>query len=100
MAATALVDTSFLVALLSSSDRHHVWATREATRFVTPWRACESVLSETFHLLESNHGRGLAGLLRRGAVLASFDFAREQDRVLTLMDKYADLPMDLADACL
>jgi len=42
----------------------------------------------------------LAALLRRGAVVAAFDLGDELDRVLTLMQKYASVPMSLADACL
>jgi predicted nucleic acid-binding protein len=33
-------------------------------------------------------------------VVSAFDFADELDRVLNLMQKYADVPMSLADACL
>ena len=43
--------------------------------------------------------RELAALLRRGAVVAAFHLADEQGRVLDLMQKYADVPMSLADAC-
>ena len=39
-------------------------------------------------------------LLGRDAVLASFRFSQEEKAVLTLMQKYADVPMSLADACL
>ncbi len=42
----------------------------------------------------------LIALLRRGAVVLTFDLPDELDRVLTLMQKYADVPMSLADACL
>jgi len=37
---------------------------------------------------------------RRGAVVLTFELADELDRVLNLMQKYADVPMSLADACL
>jgi hypothetical protein len=42
----------------------------------------------------------LAALLRRGAVVSAFQLAGELDRVLNLVQKYADVPMSLADACL
>ena len=42
----------------------------------------------------------LTALLRRGAVVSAFDFADELPRVLDLMQKYADVPMSMADACL
>lgn len=66
----------------------------------TPWKTCEAVLSEAFHLLGVRGAPGLAALLRRGAVIPVFDLADELDRVLNLMRKYANVPMSLADACL
>jgi predicted nucleic acid-binding protein len=33
-------------------------------------------------------------------VLVAFDLAKEQEPVLKLMQKYSDVPMSLADACL
>jgi uncharacterized protein len=39
-------------------------------------------------------------MLRRRALVLSFDLGAELEPVLTLMDKYADVPMSLADACL
>ena len=51
MATSALVDASFLVALLSRRDGNHRWAAEQASRLPPPWMTCEPVLSETFHLL-------------------------------------------------
>ena len=48
MAASALVDAGFLVALLSRRDDNHGWAAEQASRFPPPWMTCEAVLSETF----------------------------------------------------
>jgi len=100
MAETVLVDTGFLIALLSRRDRHHRWAAAQTPHFPRPWKTCEAVLSESFHLLGAPGEKALALLLRRGAVVSAFDFSRELERVLNLMDKYADVPMSLADACL
>jgi len=100
MARSALVDTGFLVALLSRNDRHHRWAPLQAPRVVPPWISCEAVLSETFHLLGRAGGSRLAELLRRGAVIPAFDLGHELEPVLRLLHKYSNLPMSLADACL
>jgi len=100
MAKNALVDTGFLVALLSRRDRHHGWAATQAPRFGPPWTTCEAVLSEAFHLLGPAGEPKLAELLRRGAVLPTFDLGTEHEPVLKLLHKYASLPMSLADACL
>ena len=100
MARSALVDTGFLVALLSRNDRHHRWAAVQAPRVAPPWITCEAVLSETFHLLGRAGGSSLAELLRRGAVMPAFDLGPELEPVLRLLQKYSNLPMSLADACL
>ena len=100
MAVSALVDAGFVIALLSRRDRYHSWAVAQSPRVPPPWKTCDAVLSEAFHLL-GPHGRpALSTLLRRGAVVLAFDLAEELDRVLGLMQKYADVPMRLAEACL
>ncbi|MGH9197593.1 MAG: type II toxin-antitoxin system VapC family toxin [Acidimicrobiia bacterium] len=100
MARNVLVDAGFLVALLSRRDSHHAWAATQAPRFAPPWRTCEAVLSEGFHLLGARGSSGLSALLRRRALLAAFDLDNDVESVLKLLQKYADLPMSLADACL
>lgn len=100
MAANALVDTGFLVALLSRRDRHHRWAAAQAARFPPPWITCEGVLSEAIHLLGGAATRTLAELIRRGVLICRYRFADDSEAVLKLLDKYADVPMGFADACL
>jgi len=100
MAASVIVDAGFLVALLSRRDTHHRWARDTAARFPPPWRTCESVVSEVVHLLGTRRVSPLHALLRRRSLTLAFDLARELDPVLRLLEKYADVPMSLADACL
>jgi uncharacterized protein len=100
MAASVLVDAGFVIALLSRRDRHHRWAVAQSSNLPRPWRTCDAALSEAFHLLGSVGRPALTGLLRRGAVSLAFDLGAELDRVLSLMQKYDDVPMSLADACL
>jgi uncharacterized protein len=100
MARSVLVDAGFLVALLSRRDTHHRWAAGQAPRLPPPWKTCEAALSEAFHLLGARGAPALAALLRRRAVVSAFHLGEEMEEVLRLMQKYADLPMSLADACL
>ena len=100
MAGSVLVDTGFLVALLSRRDAHHGWAAAHLPEHPPPWRTCDAVLSEAFHLLGTRGGAALAALLKRRAVVVGFDLGEEIESVLTLMGKYAGVPMSLADACL
>jgi uncharacterized protein len=100
MAANLLADAGFLVTLLSRRDSHHTWAVTQATQYVPPWRTCEAVLSEAFHLLGKRGSPALSALLQRRALLVNFDFNDDMESVLKLLQKYADVPMSLADACL
>ena len=70
------------------------------TAIPSPWRTCEAVLSETFHLLGVRGAPGLSALLRRRALVAAFDLDNDVESVLKLLQKYADVPMSLADGCL
>jgi predicted nucleic acid-binding protein len=99
LAASNLVDTGFLVALLIERDLYSDWAVAQARRFPPPWKTCEAVLTESFHLLRAN-GPLLASMLRRGAVICPFRLDETTDEVLALMQKYADVPMSFADACI
>ena len=100
MAASVIVDASFLVTFLSHREFNHRWAADQARRSPPPWQTCEAALSEVFSLLGPPNATGLGELLRRGAVVPAFRLDESTEAVLKLMQKYADVPMSLADACL
>ncbi len=100
MARNVLVDAGFLVALLNRRDSHYEWATTLAPDYPPPWRSCEAAVSEAFHLLGSHGASALSALLRRRALIVSFDLDNDVESVLKLLQKYANVPMSLADACL
>ena len=100
MAGSVLADAGFLVALLSRRDSNHQWAVVQAERLPPPWRTCEAVLSEAFHLLGNQGGSALSALLQRQALAVAFNLGDDLDAILRLMQKYANVPASLADACL
>jgi predicted nucleic acid-binding protein len=100
MAASVVVDASFLVTFLTRSEANHEWAVDQAVVAPPPWKTCEAALSETFHLLGPRAAWGLAELLRRGAVASAFSFQGDVEVILRTMQKYADVPMSFVDACL
>ncbi len=57
-------------------------------------------MSEAFHLVGVRGVPKIKEMLKRGAVVLSFNLGVELDAALVMMDKYADVPMSLADACL
>jgi len=100
MARNVLVDAGFVVALLSRRDAHHEWAAAEASELPPPWSTCEAVLSEAFHLLGALGTPKLGALLRRGTLVAAFTLTENLEPVMKLIEKYSNVPMGLADACL
>ena len=97
---SVIVDTGFVVAFLRARDGHHDWAVSQALELPPPWITCEAAFSEMEHLLDNRGIQALKLLCRRGALATSFELAPAIESVLDLMDKYADVPMSVADACL
>jgi predicted nucleic acid-binding protein len=100
-----IADTGFFVALVVRSDRHHASAISAAKRYadeglVTTW----PVLTETTHLIQREAGQDVAQRLlasiEAGAAQVFELTAGHLPRICALMEKYKDLPMDLADASL
>jgi predicted nucleic acid-binding protein len=100
MAKNVIVDSGALIALLRRDDQHHQWVAATAEKVAAPWQTCDAALSEAFFLIGRAGRPKLAELLRRRIVVSSFSFDNECDATLGLMDKYDDVPMSLADACL
>lgn len=100
MAATVLVDTSFLVAAINRRDPNHIWASTLLKRWTPPWRTCDAVLSETFHMIGQPGMPLLVSLMRDGALITTGISEHGRDETLALMEKYANVPMSFADACL
>jgi predicted nucleic acid-binding protein len=96
-----LVDTGFIVARLDAADEHH----EVCLRFDAPdgpLITCEAVISESCHLLRHLPGahEDILDNVRRGIFQIPFTLAERAAEVQALLKKYADVPMDLADACL
>lgn len=103
MAATKiLADTGPLVAYLSETDQYHSWALATFDSFYEPVYTCEAVISETLFLLRSASLdiEAFLPLVERGAVRIGFSLETNRSDTLSLLRKYADQPMSLADACL
>lgn len=104
MAHRVLVDSGPIVALLDRRDTHHDWAKREVANMREPLLTCEAVVSEVFFLLSRVRGGNsiLIALLRHNLVLvsANFSYRAESAEILRLLERYGNVPMSFADACL
>ena len=98
----ALLDTGPLVSFLGSGLRHHAWAVEQWKRLRPPLLTCEPVLTEAAFLLkrEGRDTDAIFELLERGVMRIALGVQKEQADLRSLMQRYRNRPMSLADACL
>ncbi len=99
-----LIDTGPLVAVINKGDQDHAacvaFLLKQGKGFVTTW----PVMTEAHYFLGKLAGwpgqAGLWKLVDRGVVDVADSTASTAPVLQGLMDKYRDVPMDLADASL
>ncbi len=99
---TLLTDSGPLVALLNHRDEYHEWTREQFSHVSSPLLTCQGAVTEAAHLLQVDGlpPWAVLELIERKIITVQFDLEASLDRVLSLMQKYADTPMDFVDACL
>lgn len=102
MKGKVLLDTGPLVTFLAAGSKHHAWVCEQWKRMLAPMLTCEPVLTEAAFLLkrEGRETDPLFELLERGVLRVGLEIADQLADLRTLMSRYRDRPMSLADACL
>ncbi len=102
MQRSVLLDTGPLVAYFCPADRYHAWAVSQFAAFVAPVTTCEAVLAESGFLLARAgvSPTRILSKLAQGVFHIGLDVEREAAAIAALMQRYADRPMSLADACM
>jgi len=97
-----LLDTGCIVALLDRSERYHRHCVEAVSALDASLLTCEAVIAESCYLLRGLKGAAEAVLqnVERGVFLVPYRAAERASALRALLKKYADLPMDFADACL
>jgi uncharacterized protein len=94
-----LLDTGPLVSALDREEsRYGDWAKELLRRLPHPLYTCDTVLAEAAHLLSD--AEIILNLLGAGLLICPWNLSDNYARVRELVVKYADQPMDLADACI
>ena len=97
-----LVDCGPLVAFYDRKDQWHEWTHEQMEAITPPLLTTEPVLTEACFLLQ--RGTGRPGVILRavqsGILQIAFDVETEAAALETLIDRYANVPMSLADASL
>lgn len=97
-----IVDTGPLVAYFNRRDRWHRWVADQMAALSPPLVTCEPVLTEACFLIQRSGGRPadlIRKIVQRGLEIG-IDLEEDASGVESLMQRYADTPMSLADACL
>jgi predicted nucleic acid-binding protein len=96
-----VIDAGVIVAFFDRSDADYDWAIN-VFELHRPFSTCEAVISEACARVEYAGGSQslVAKLVADGILTIEFSAQANIVRVLRLMEKYADRPMDFADACL
>ena len=98
---TLILDTGPLVAYLSAGEQAHAWVAKVFRGIKPPVLTCDVVLTEAYYLLsdDSTATERLHDLVVRGVIVSVFDSSGQVERLVRLMQRYADVPMSFADAC-
>lgn len=97
-----LIDAGPMVALISASDRHHSSCRATLVRIDEPIATVWPAFTEAMYLLRSAEAaqNALWKMVLREAIGILPLTVADAPRMQELMEKYYDLPMDLADAAL
>jgi len=90
------------VALLARNDKFHEASAEAVANIEAPLITCEAVIAESCYLLRNIPGAPEAILenVIQGIFQIPFQLSREAAGVRTVLRKYQDHAIDLADACL
>ena len=97
-----IVDTGPLVAYFNRRDRWHRWVADQMAALNPPLVTCEPELTEACFLIQRAGGRPV-DLIRKVAqrrLEIGIDLEEDAVGVESLMQRYSDTLMSLADACL
>lgn len=102
MAASALIDTGAILALVDRSDRWHAACAGAFRQLRLPLLTSEAVLTEVFHQVGDVRAEMESAwkFVRSGALVLGAIEDSELANVRALMSRYWDRPMDFADATL
>ncbi len=97
-----IADAGIIVALIDKRDKFHQWAFSQSENLPIPFLTCEAVISESSYLLHKvfQGEKTVLTYLKKGILQIDFSLSNEVEAIQTLMQKYEDVPMSFADACL
>lgn len=100
-----ITDSGFWVALVNPDDNHHQIAVKTLAKINEPLITTYPVITEVCHLLLKRRGKQsmlsfIESYQQDAFSIFQIETVAHKQRIFTLMQQYADLPMDFADASL
>lgn len=93
-----ILDAGPLIAALNSRDQHHRWACETLERLGPPFYSCPEAIAEAAAM--TGQASAIVEMIQAAEIILAFSLADQTAAVLSLLKKYRDREMDLADACI
>jgi predicted nucleic acid-binding protein len=93
-----ILDAGPLIAVLNSADQHHQWACDMLARLGPPFYSCAEAMAEAAAM--TGQPAAIVVMIQAEEIVLAFDLSEQTAGVLSLLKKYHDREMDLADACI
>ncbi len=97
-----IADAGVIVGLIYEKDQWHGWAFEQSKQLAPPFFTCEAVITEACYLLQNvkDGEQTILNMITDGFLQIDFRLSDEAVSAKSLMKKYENVPMSLADACL
>jgi len=97
-----IADAGVIVGLIYEKDQWHKWAFEQSKQLAPPFFTCEIVITEACYLLQNvkDGEQIILSMIADGFLQVDFRLSDEAASIKSLMKKYENVPMSLADACL
>jgi predicted nucleic acid-binding protein len=93
-----ILDAGPLIASLNARDAHHSWACETLRSLGPPFYSCPEAMAEAAAM--TGRPSAIVEMIHAGEIVLTFDLSEQTAGVLSLLKKYRDYEMDLADACI
>ena len=93
-----ILDAGPLIAALNARDTHHRWACQTLERLGAPLYSCPEAMAEAAAM--TGRPSQIVEMIQAEEIVLAFDLSAQTAGVLSLLRKYRDHGMDLADACI
>jgi len=97
-----LLDTGVLVTFINKREKLYSWTNQQWKLIEAPLLTCEAVITEACFLLQDVYEGedAVLNLISRKIIQIPFQLNDDSEPIRELMNRYQNVPMSLADACL